>query len=72
MVFDTELSVYFWNAACIRTCHSGLMSWDVRNTSLIHWGMSKFESKRERLPVRASSSMSSSEYIPSYLATASK
>ncbi len=28
-VLDTALSVYFWKAACILTCHSGVMSWAV-------------------------------------------
>ena len=33
-VLDTALSVCFWKAACIRMCHSGVMSWAVAKTCL--------------------------------------
>ncbi len=56
IVLLTALSVWRWKAACIRTCHSGVVSCAVTNTRCHFAGT---RASPWMLPPRARSSMSS-------------
>ncbi len=60
-VFETALWVYFWKAACILTCHSGVISWAVTNTRFTSSGTSGMPCT---VPCSAIRSMSSSLQKP--------
>ena len=62
------LSLYSWNAACIRMCHSGLMWLAVTNTRCHFSGTSG----KSMCPASAMRCIRSSEYQPSAFAMATK
>jgi len=65
-VFDTALSMCFWNSACILTCCSGFMSIDVTNIFFMSFGISFI---CFMLPALATLSRSSSLYSPLLLSS---
>ena len=67
-VLEIAESLYSWNAACIRTCHSGLIWLAVTNTRCHFSGTSG----KSMCPVSAIRRIRSSEYQPSRLAIATK
>jgi hypothetical protein len=67
-VFEMAESLFSWNAACMRTCHSGLMWFAVVNTRCHFAGTSL----KWMLPDSAMRRTSSSEYQPSRFAMATK
>ncbi len=68
VVFEMAESVCPWKPACILTCHSGRMSWEVTKTRWISLGTPS----KWMWPSVAIRSMSSSEYHPWALAMRTK
>ena len=68
VVFEIAESTCSWKAACIRTCHSGVMSWAVTKTRWISSGTSS----KWMCPSVAIRSISSSECQPCSFAMRTK